>query len=124
MTMTSIPVAEWQTSVQPPPKRAADGGLIPLSKDTQLRPAEAMFRIWQVDLPGCYSIHDALEPALWRSVELFHREKHSPRASDLIRIIAADGDAIFKIEAVDRGYHLSLYCGQMPTHGASLEDAR
>jgi hypothetical protein len=103
-------------------KRTSDGRLIPLSKDCQLKPAESAFRIWYIELPGRYSLNDALEPALWRSVELFLRErgeKHCPRASDLIRITAADGDAIFKIEAVDRGYRLSLYCGQMATQEAS-----
>ena len=116
---------DWHESFPMPDRpnsRTGDGKLIPLSKDCQLKPAEAAFRIWRVDLPGRYSLNDALEPALWRSVELFLRErgeKHCPRANDLIRITAADGDAILKVATVDRGYHLSLYCGQMPTRAVS-----
>jgi hypothetical protein len=120
--MTSIPIAGWQTSAQSPPKRTAHGGSIPLSKDAQLRPAEAMFRTWHVELPRWYSLNDVLEPPLWRSTELQLRErgeKHCPRVNDLIRVVAVDGDAFFKIDAINGGYRLSFYCGQMPTREAS-----
>jgi hypothetical protein len=97
-----------------PPSRTPDGKLVPLPT-RQL--AVATYQTWVVKVPSHYAIADLLDPALWRSIEIdLQARAGRPQPGDFVRCIADDGsfDAVFTIEAVERGYTLRYHHGRLP----------
>jgi len=108
-----------------PPSHAPDGALIPLPLAFAVTITDAAaFTVWSVKLPAHYKLDDALNPALWRKVEIELRSRpRKPAAGDLMRVVrrdfrdgAEDFDALFLVTDIQPGvgYSLKYYAGLLP----------